>query len=34
MGSEGLFCFNAASGALLWKQDLGVMDVGLVDDPT
>ncbi len=34
MGSEGLFAFNATSGALLWKQDLGVMDVGLVDDPT
>ena len=34
MGSEGLFCFNAVTGALLWKQDLGVMDVGLVDDPT
>jgi outer membrane protein assembly factor BamB len=34
MGSEGLFCFNAADGALLWKQDLGAMDVGLVDDPT
>jgi outer membrane protein assembly factor BamB len=32
-GSEGLFCFDAA-GKLLWKQDLGVMDVGLVDDPT
>lgn len=32
-GSEGLFCFDA-SGKLLWKQDLGVMDVGLVDDPT
>lgn len=34
MGSEGLFCFNAADGALRWRQDLGVMDVGLVDDPT
>jgi outer membrane protein assembly factor BamB len=32
-GSEGLFCFDAA-GKLLWKQDLGLMDVGLVDDPT
>ena len=32
-GSEGLFCFDAA-GKLLWKQDLGTMDVGLVDDPT
>jgi outer membrane protein assembly factor BamB len=34
MGSEGLFCFDAVSGALRWKQDLGVMDLGLVDDPT
>jgi outer membrane protein assembly factor BamB len=34
MGSEGLFCFNAADGALRWRQDVGVMDVGLVDDPT
>jgi outer membrane protein assembly factor BamB len=32
-GSEGLFCFDAA-GTLRWKQDLGLMDVGLVDDPT
>ena len=32
-GSEGLYCFDA-SGNQLWKQDLGVMDVGLVDDPT
>jgi outer membrane protein assembly factor BamB len=32
-GSEGLFCFDAA-GRQLWKQDLGLMDVGLVDDPT
>jgi outer membrane protein assembly factor BamB len=32
-GSEGLFCFDM-TGKLLWKQDLGVMDVGLVDDPT
>jgi len=32
-GSEGLFCFDMA-GTLLWKQDLGVMDVGLVDDPS
>jgi outer membrane protein assembly factor BamB len=27
-GSEGLFCFNAADGALLWKKDLGPMDSG------
>jgi outer membrane protein assembly factor BamB len=33
LGSEGLFCFEM-TGALRWKQDLGVMDVGLVDDPT
>jgi outer membrane protein assembly factor BamB len=32
-GSEGLFCFDA-NGTILWKQDLGVMDLGLVDDPT
>jgi outer membrane protein assembly factor BamB len=34
MGSEGLYSFDAATGALRWKQDVGVMDVGLVDDPT
>lgn len=34
MGSEGLFCFDAKDGSLRWKQDVGVMDVGLVDDPT
>ena len=33
LGSEGLFCLDAA-GKLLWRQDLGLMDVGLVDDPT
>ena len=33
LGSEGLFCF-AMDGALRWRQDLGLMDVGLVDDPT
>ena len=27
-GSEGLFCFNAADGALVWKKDLGPMDSG------
>lgn len=32
-GSEGLFCFDM-SGRQLWKQDLGVMDVGLVSDPS
>jgi outer membrane protein assembly factor BamB len=33
LGSEGLFCFDM-TGALKWRQDLGVMDVGLVGDPT
>jgi outer membrane protein assembly factor BamB len=33
LGSEGLFAFDM-SGALKWRQDLGLMDVGLVDDPT
>lgn len=33
MGSEGLFCFRM-DGSLVWRKDLGVMDVGLVDDPT
>lgn len=33
LGSEGLFCYDV-DGRLLWKQDLGVMDVGLVDDPS
>src|SRR4029453_652887 len=32
-GSEGLFCFDM-NGALKWRTDLGLMDVGLVDDPT
>jgi outer membrane protein assembly factor BamB len=30
-GSEGLFCFDM-TGKLLWTQDLGVLDVGLVGD--
>jgi outer membrane protein assembly factor BamB len=30
-GSEGLFCYDAA-GTLLWKQDLGTMNTGLVGD--
>ncbi len=34
MGSEGLFAFDAATGALRWRKDVGVMDVGLVGDPT
>jgi outer membrane protein assembly factor BamB len=32
-GTEGLFCYDV-QGKLLWRRDLGVMDVGLVDDPT
>jgi outer membrane protein assembly factor BamB len=32
-GSEGLFCFEM-DGTLKWRQDLGVLDVGLVDDPS
>lgn len=31
-GSEGLFLFHAASGKLLWKKDLGVMNVGLKNE--
>lgn len=30
-GSEGLYCFDT-DGTLLWKQDLGVMNTGLVGD--
>ncbi len=30
-GSEGLYCYDV-SGQLLWKQDLGVMNTGLVGD--
>lgn len=33
MGSEGLFAFDM-NGTLKWRTDLGVMDVGLVGDPT
>ena len=33
LDSERLFCFDM-EGKLRWRQDLGVMDVGLVDDPT
>jgi outer membrane protein assembly factor BamB len=32
-GSEGLFCFDM-DGKQKWRVDLGVMDVGLVDDPS
>lgn len=33
LGSEGLFAFDMA-GRVTWRVDLGVMDVGLVSDPT
>ena len=33
-GSEGLFCFNADSGKLAWKKDLGSMDSGFFQSPT
>lgn len=33
LGSEGLFCFDM-EGKQKWRADLGVMDVGLVDDPS
>jgi outer membrane protein assembly factor BamB len=33
LGSEGLFAYDT-SGKLLWKQDLGVLNPGLWDDPT
>lgn len=33
MGSEGLFAFDM-NGAVKWRADLGIMDVGLVGDPT
>jgi outer membrane protein assembly factor BamB len=33
LGSEGLFCFDM-NGTQKWRQDLGVLDVGLVDDPS
>jgi outer membrane protein assembly factor BamB len=32
-GSEGLFAFDV-SGTELWRKDLGVLAVGLADDPT
>jgi outer membrane protein assembly factor BamB len=31
-GSQGLYCFNA-NGKLLWKKDVGVLDVGAYDAP-
>jgi outer membrane protein assembly factor BamB len=33
MGSEGLYAYDM-DGRLLWKQDLGKLDHGYVDDPT
>lgn len=33
-GSEGLFCFEAATGKLLWKKDLGPMDSGYFQTPS
>ena len=33
LGSEGLFAFDM-NGVRKWRTDVGVMDVGLVDDPT
>ncbi|HVG30606.1 MAG TPA: PQQ-binding-like beta-propeller repeat protein [Pyrinomonadaceae bacterium] len=33
MGSEGLYAWDL-TGKLLWKQDLGVLNPGLADDPT
>jgi len=32
-GSEGLYAFDMA-GKQLWRQDLGLLSVGLADDPT
>ncbi len=32
-GSEGLFCFDAKDGRLLWKKDLGPMDSGYFQMP-
>ena len=33
-GSEGLFCFDARDGRLLWKKDLGPMDSGYFQVPS
>lgn len=32
MNSEGLFCYDL-NGKLIWKQDLGILNPGLNDDP-
>ncbi len=33
LGSEGLFCYTV-EGKLKWKADLGLLDTGLLDDPS
>jgi outer membrane protein assembly factor BamB len=33
-GSEGLFCFDAKDGRLIWKKDLGPMDAGYFQMPS
>lgn len=33
-GSQGLFCFGAETGALLWQKDLGRLNVGAYDLPS
>lgn len=33
LGSEGLFAFDM-NGTLKWRTDVGLLDVGLVDDPS
>lgn len=33
-GSEGLFCYNAADGKLVWEKDLGPMDAGYFAMPS
>lgn len=32
MGSQGLFCYDA-SGRLLWRKELGTLDLGMAKDP-
>lgn len=33
-GSQGLYCFAAEDGTLLWRKDLGRLDVGAYDLPS
>lgn len=33
LGSNGLFCFDAKDGKLVWKKDLGAMDAGYFQMP-